>query len=656
MMFRVLAVWTLLLLWAGTAATAQVCPSDCFGPTSCFRVYDASGQPLDIPGQTRTVLCAGATIRLRDCSGQNYNPANVRYALDCLAVPDTSTTRTVPPLPPGQTTGQLIIKQATLNPTPGPPCGSGQQFSRLFEVRTRPTPTFTFAYCGSTRSQVYVSLTNAQANIRYEVQVGSGPRQAVTNPAGAVYTAAPGATTITVFGNYTDARLCEGSTSLNYPAQPAPVVPLLPRLQVQGNDLLLSFGPLQSEYRYVLEQDAGSGFQRLADIPATASSYTVPGGALTSCYRLRLTDACGVLSLPSAPLCPVDLQVSSANRQNRLSWTQRAGSPVADYQVLRNDQPLATVAAAQREYLDQAVTCGVTYRYRVVARSPGATSESVERSVQTVANQAPPAPLLTASFRVDGAVEINPATPLTDPDSRLLVRRRLGTAAVDVPVPAQLPVVDQPGEVSPERVPCYAARLSDPCGNVSTEGASACPPVLAALALDRDGNQIGLTWTEPQGQGSGWTYQLLLLDAEGREISRSAVSPGSFPVQAPVPPADRQVLRYRLAATSTAGLTVFSNVASITRQLVFAIPTAFTPNGDGLNDVLEIKGRFLKSFSFTLFDRSGLVVFRATERSQTWDGRIRGVEAAPQVFPFQFETTDETGRRIVQRGTVTLLR
>jgi gliding motility-associated-like protein len=656
MMFRLLAVWGLLLLWAAGPARAQVCPFDTFGPTACFRVYDASGQLLDVPGQAVTVLCSGATIRIRDCSGENFPRQNVRYALGCAPiVPDTTTTRIVPTV-----TGApqpLRILQATPAPLSCTTCGAGQQFSRLFEVRARPLPTFTFDYCGTTRTQVFVTITNPQANIRYEVQVGTGPRQPVTTPAGAIYAATPGATDIRVFGNYTDARLCEGvSAPLPYGPQPAPVAPQLTRLQVQSGGLLLSFGALQTAYRYVLEQDAGGGFQRLADIPTSATSYVVAGGSLGNCYRLRLTDACGVLSLPSAALCPVELRVSSTNRQNRLEWTQPAGSAVTDYQILRNDQPLTTVAATLREYLDLAVTCGVTYRYRVIARSAGATSESAERTVLTVASQAPAAPQLTASFRPDGTVEIQPAVPLTDPDSRLLVRRSLGAGTVDVPVPAQLPVLDQPGDVTPALVPCYSARLSDPCGNVSVDGPSACPPVLAAQALDRDGNQIGLTWAEPQGQGSGWSYQLILLDADNREVSRSSLSAGPFPVSAPTPPADRQVLRYRLAATSAGGLTVFSNVAPVTRQLVFAIPTAFTPNGDGLNDVLEIKGRFLKTFNFTLFDRSGLVVFRATERSQTWDGRIRGVEAAPQVFPFQFETTDETGRRIVQRGTVTLLR
>jgi gliding motility-associated-like protein len=664
MMLRFFGLLAVALLWMVPGRVqAQSCPLDTNPrtPTACFRVYDpATGLPLDVPGQPVTVLCAGSRIRLKDCSGEGFALGTIFYSIGCSSTgsaQDTATFRTVPNTP-----GQLLIQQNTPNPHPGAPGfpmnAAGVQYTRVFEVRNPPAPNITFNYCGTGLTQVYVTITNPQANTQYQVQVGNGPRQPVTNPAGAVYTAnGPG--TIVVYGRYRDApNACEGpSNTLTLGPQPAPVAPQLQRLTVQSSGLDLAFAPLQAEYRYVLEQDAGSGFQRLTDIPASATSYTVAGGSLTSCYRLRLTDACGTLSLPSAPLCPVDLRVSSANRENQLQWVQPAGSPVTGYEVLRDQRIIGTLPSTAREYLDQNVTCGVTYRYRVVARSAGGASESLELPLQTVATQAAPAPALTASFRLDNAVEIRPAGTLRDPDSRLLVRRSLGGAAPqDVPVPAQLPVVDQPGAVTPGQVPCYAARLSDPCGNVSNEGPSACPPVLEAKALDREGNQIGLTWAEPNGQGSGWRYRLLLLDADNRELSSSALSPGTFPVLAPVPPADRQVLRYRLEATSSTNTVVYSNVATVKRQLVVVIPTAFTPNGDGLNDVLEIKGRFLKTFNFTVFDRSGLVVFRATERTQTWDGRIRGVQAAPQVFPFQFETTDETGQRFVQRGTVTLLR
>jgi gliding motility-associated-like protein len=179
---------------------------------------------------------------------------------------------------------------------------------------------------------------------------------------------------------------------------------------------------------------------------------------------------------------------------------------------------------------------------------------------------------------------------------------------------------------------------------------------LAARAIDREGNEVELRWTEPAGQGTGWTYRLILLDAEGREISNRPLTGSAFTFLDAQTPADRQILRYRVAAISGTGRTVYSNVAVVTRRLVVVVPTAFTPNGDGRNDVLEVKGRFIRTFSFVILDRNGVQVFRTTDRTQRWDGRVNGTLAAPQVFTYRFEATDEAGQRVAQSGTVTLLR
>ncbi|WP_171025487.1 T9SS type B sorting domain-containing protein [Hymenobacter jeollabukensis] len=657
MMLRCFGLLGCLLGLTIMAAQAQaVCPLDDVGiPGNCFQVYSTTGQLLDVAGPNGpTVLCAGTRIRVRYCGGENIPRTNIRYGLGCSgANTDTITTLTVP------STGPLIILQQRPNPFPAggngyPANRLGLQYSRSFEVRAAPVPAVQVRYCGSPFTQVFVAITNAQSNIRYEIQLGNGPRQPLTQPSGAAYPVPAGAAGLTVYANYTDALLCEGSTPVTFTAPPTAGTPGLQRLAVLPTGLAFTFSGLVNDpsFRYVLEPDAGPG----TPVPATSTTFELPGASLSSCYRLRLTDACGLLNRPSAVLCPVDLQVSSADRQNTLTWSQPAGSTVTAYDLLRDGQPLATVAATDRQYTDQTVTCGVAYRYQVVARSGPATSVSAERTVTTVAAQAAPAPRLTASFRLDNSVEINLAAAAADTASRLLLRRTLGTTTTELPFSRRRPVVDQPGLVTPAQVPCYVGRLTDPCGNASADGPSACPPVLAAVPTDREGNRIDLTWAEPAGQGSGWRYRLILLDEAGQELSSSALSTATQPAQAPAPPTDRQVLRYRLEATSAAGLVVFSNVATVTRKLLVIIPTAFSPNGDGLNDVLEIKGRFLKAFSLTLYDRNGVEVFRATDRAQTWDGRIRGALAAPQVFSYRFEAVDETGQRIIQRATVTLLR
>jgi gliding motility-associated-like protein len=62
--------------------------------------------------------------------------------------------------------------------------------------------------------------------------------------------------------------------------------------------------------------------------------------------------------------------------------------------------------------------------------------------------------------------------------------------------------------------------------------------------------------------------------------------------------------------------------------LQFYIPTGFTPNNDGLNDVLKLEGADIDPdrFSFQIFNRFGELVFEAQNPSDVWTGEVRDGE------------------------------
>ena len=54
------------------------------------------------------------------------------------------------------------------------------------------------------------------------------------------------------------------------------------------------------------------------------------------------------------------------------------------------------------------------------------------------------------------------------------------------------------------------------------------------------------------------------------------------------------------------------------------VPNTFTPNGDGDNDLFEIKGENIKSFELWIYNRWGEEIYNTTEISDFWDGKFKG--------------------------------
>jgi gliding motility-associated-like protein len=107
----------------------------------------------------------------------------------------------------------------------------------------------------------------------------------------------------------------------------------------------------------------------------------------------------------------------------------------------------------------------------------------------------------------------------------------------------------------------------------------------------------------------------------------------------------------------TASDTIHVAMEDCARKLLF--PTAFTPNGDGTNDVFGPR-IFLRigHYNLCVFDRWGRRIFQSRDPGQGWDGRERGGAAAPlgAYLWIATYTVLSDHQPVVQRGTVTLLR
>jgi gliding motility-associated-like protein len=87
------------------------------------------------------------------------------------------------------------------------------------------------------------------------------------------------------------------------------------------------------------------------------------------------------------------------------------------------------------------------------------------------------------------------------------------------------------------------------------------------------------------------------------------------------------------------------------------IPNAFTPNGDGVNDVFSVFGTTLQSVSMQIFDRWGEKVFDSGDSQwASWDGAYRGVMEAPGVYIYYVQLVYLDGKQEARQGSLTLIR
>lgn len=89
---------------------------------------------------------------------------------------------------------------------------------------------------------------------------------------------------------------------------------------------------------------------------------------------------------------------------------------------------------------------------------------------------------------------------------------------------------------------------------------------------------------------------------------------------------------------------------------VVDVPTAFSPNGDGSNDILFVRGNNVDAIDFKVFNRWGELVFQSDDPNVGWDGTYHGVDQEMDVYAFVLDARLASGRKVFKKGNITLLR
>ncbi|WP_255037481.1 T9SS type B sorting domain-containing protein [Lacihabitans soyangensis] len=102
---------------------------------------------------------------------------------------------------------------------------------------------------------------------------------------------------------------------------------------------------------------------------------------------------------------------------------------------------------------------------------------------------------------------------------------------------------------------------------------------------------------------------------------------------------------------------VASNSVDLNIPFKLFVPTIFTPNNDGINDLLEIRTlkSKIQSFEMKIFDRFGNEITCLNEIESKWDGKSNGINVPKGTYPYQIAITLTNHTTKIYKGNIYII-
>lgn len=119
---------------------------------------------------------------------------------------------------------------------------------------------------------------------------------------------------------------------------------------------------------------------------------------------------------------------------------------------------------------------------------------------------------------------------------------------------------------------------------------------------------------------------------------------------------------YELVFTSQNGCTYrlktifIEMITDACNEATVYLPTGFTPNGDGVNDMLYIRSNFITEVYLTIYDRWGEKLFETSDTKKGWDGMYKGRKLDQGVYGYYMTFKCNNGQESFKKGNITLMR
>jgi gliding motility-associated-like protein len=374
------------------------------------------------------------------------------------------------------------------------------------------------------------------------------------------------------------------------------------------------------------------------------------------CFEVRAFDYCGQ-SKVSGDFCTVILSGTAQNKQNVLNWSNYPGITSSSYILLVNGQASTSFSSRPNalSFTDTNIICGQTYCYQIqTPLSGGISSFSNSVCLTAVSNAIPPAVQNIQTTVTGNQVVVSWTASAAGPSAYSVYSSKsssgftfLGNASSNTYTSTQ----QDPSQASY----CYKVDYKDNCGNQAPISGTTCPVYLTGTVYSPISRS--LSWTSYIVWAEGLKeYFLEKVDVNGVPYTSKSVGTKLTYVDS-VLDTTQQILYFRIRAVSNTGKESYSNIFKAIQESEIFKPNAFTPNGDGLNDVFHFEGLFISEFNLEIWNRNGEGMFSSKSIHQGWDGTVNGHKAPADVYMYKLEVTDKSGKVYKPiSGTVQLIR
>ncbi len=418
----------------------------------------------------------------------------------------------------------------------------------------------------------------------------------------------------------------------------------------------------------------------------TFKTETVTGLNATNeyCFRLKTFDGCSnpILSNEVCTIIPKATVISS--KEVKLDWTS-PDPAVIRYSIGYSESPTganpnnaAPVTPTATTYTFDALNCKKQYDFQVSAFLGSTPADRVVIKSPTILVNPATTPLLnaktiaTVSVQNESLIKFNIFEP-NGLEKNYIFYRSEGGPSNFVKVKESSQNFYEDKNVDPNRQQyCYKVEYQDDCDNVSQQSPAFCSVYLTSTKPNT------LDWTQfviPSPNTFPVEYNVQSIDETGFPTGVTTVTTNTLGV--------REQIRTLLAAPNSQGkayfrieavqkvkitesngttynfpFTVYSNIYTFITPAELYIPTAFSPNEDGINDTFVAQGQYIVQFNLEVYDRWGNVIFESTNLGTGWNGTASdGVTPAPAGnYGFKVYGLDPAGQKFEKVGSVTLIR